>query len=94
MVPHLIRKIDKILIEIGLYGSVWVDIEGIRSHGGYRGSGIAESDLVCYIIFNYCLDRGRGIIFMGKHMFCMDWRSVAGVKNLSWTHGSILNMFP
>ena len=45
LVPHLIRKIDKILIEIGLYGSVWVDIEGIRSHGGYKDSGIAKGDL-------------------------------------------------
>ena len=64
MVPHLIRKIDKILIEIGLCGSVWVDIERIRSHRGYKGSGIAERDLACYNILKCFLDvgweKGRG----------------------------------
>ena len=68
MVPHLIRKIDKILIEIGLYGSIWVDIEGIRSHGGYKGSGIAKMDLGC-IIFGYCLHGGRGNMFANKLNF-------------------------
>ena len=57
MVPHLAGKIDKILSEMGLYGSVWVDIEGIRSHMGYKGSDIGKRDLVCYIILNLGLDR-------------------------------------
>ena len=48
-----VRKIDKILIEMGLYGSIWVDTEGIRSHVGYKGSGIAKRDLVCHIISKY-----------------------------------------
>ena len=63
LVPHLIRKIEKRLIGTGLYGSVWVDIEGMRSHGGYKGSGIAKRDLGLCIIFDYCLDVGRGITF-------------------------------
>ena len=64
MVPHLTRKIDKNLIEIGLYGSIWVHIEGIRSHVGYKGSDIAKRELVCYIILdldlNVGLDNSRG----------------------------------
>ena len=44
------RQIDKILSEIGLYGSIWVHIEGIRSHVGYKGSDIPKRELVCYII--------------------------------------------
>ena len=63
MVPHLIRKIDKNIIEMGLYGSIWVDIEGIRSHGCYKGSDIPNRDLICYIILdldlNVCLDNSR-----------------------------------
>ena len=58
MVPHLVGKIDKILTEMGLYGSIWVDIEGIRSHVGYKGSDIAKRDLVCYIILDLGLDVG------------------------------------
>ena len=58
------RKIDKILSDMGLYGSIWVDIEGIRSHVGYKGSDIAKRDLVCYIILDLGLDvgldKGRG----------------------------------
>ena len=54
------RKIDKILIEMGLYGSIWVDIEGIRSHVGYKGSDIAKRELVCYIIFDFGLNVGWG----------------------------------
>ena len=57
------KKYDKILIEMGLYGSIWVDIEGIRSHVGYKGSDIAKRDLVCYIILKYflnvCLDNSQ-----------------------------------
>ena len=45
---------------MGLGGSVWVDIEGIRSHMGYKGSGIAKRDLVCYNILKYFLDVGLG----------------------------------
>ena len=60
MVPHLVGKIDKILTEMGLYGSVWVDIEGIRSHVGYKGSDIAKRELVCYIIFDFGLNVGWG----------------------------------
>ena len=41
---------------MGLYGSVWVHIEGIRSHRGYKGSDIGKRDLVCYIILNLGLD--------------------------------------
>ena len=52
------RKIDKILSDMGLYGSIWVDIEGIRSHVGYKGSDIAKRDLVCYIILDLGLDVG------------------------------------
>ena len=51
---------------MGPYGSVWVDIERIRSHRGYKGSDIAKRDLVCYIIFDYCLDVGWGNIFWKK----------------------------
>ena len=43
---------------MGLYGSIWVDIEGIRSHVGYKGSDIAKRDLVCYIILDLGLDVG------------------------------------
>ena len=43
-----------------LYGSIWVDIEGIRSHMGYKGSDIAKMDLVCYNILKYVLDVGLG----------------------------------
>ena len=57
------RKIDQILIEMDLYGSIWVHIEGIRSHVGYKGSDIAKRDLVCYIILKYLLDVGWGHIF-------------------------------
>ena len=48
-----VNKIDKILVEMGQYGSIWVDTEGIRSHVGYKGSGIAKRDLVCHIISKY-----------------------------------------
>ena len=58
MVPRLTGKIDKILTELGLYGSIWVDIEGIRSHVGYKGSDIAKRDLVCYIILDLGLSVG------------------------------------
>ena len=57
------RQIDKILIEMGPYGSIWVHIEGIRSHVGYKGSDIAKRDLVCYIILKYFLDVGWEKIF-------------------------------
>ena len=53
MVPQLARKVDKILTEMGLYGTIRVDTEGIRSHVGYKGSGIAKRDLVCHIISKY-----------------------------------------
>ena len=53
LVSRLVGKIDKILVEMGLGGSVWVDIEGIRSHMGYKGSGIPKRDLVCYNISKY-----------------------------------------
>ena len=43
---------------MGLYGSIWVDIEGIPSHMGYKVSGIAERGLVCYSILKYLLDVG------------------------------------
>ena len=66
MVPHLVGKIDKILTEMGLYGSIWVHIEGIQSHVGYKGSDIAKRDLVCYIILNYFLDVGWGKFFWKK----------------------------
>ena len=58
MVPRLTGKIDKILIEMGLYGSVWVDIEGIRSHVGCRGSDMARRGLGGCIILKYFLDVG------------------------------------
>ena len=45
---------------MGLYGSVWVDIEGIRSHMGYKGSGMGNGDLVGYTILKYILDVGLG----------------------------------
>ena len=45
---------------MGLGGSVWVDIEGIRSHMGYKGSEIPKSDLVCYNILKYLLELGLG----------------------------------
>ena len=48
-----VNKIDKILVEMGQYGSIWVDTEGIRSHVGYKGSGIAKRYLVCHIISKY-----------------------------------------
>ena len=57
------RKYDKILIEMGLYGSIWVDIEGIRSHVGYKGSDIAGRDLGGCIILKYFLDVGWENIF-------------------------------
>ena len=38
---------------MGQYGSIWVDTEGIRSHVGYKVSGIAKRDLVCHIISKY-----------------------------------------
>ena len=43
---------------MGLGGSIWVDIEGIRSHMGYKGSGMGDGDLVWYIILKYVLDVG------------------------------------
>ena len=52
-----------VLYETGLYGSPWVHIERIRSHGCYKGSDIPNRDLVCYIILNLGLDVGRGNIF-------------------------------
>ena len=61
-VPHLVGKVDKILTEIGLYGSIWVDFEGIRSHMGYKGSKIPKRDLVCYNIFKYLLELSLGTI--------------------------------
>ncbi len=63
LVPHLVGKIDKILSEMGLYGSIWVDIEGIRSHVGYKGSDIAGRDLGGCIILKYFLDVGWGNMF-------------------------------
>ena len=38
---------------MGLGGSIWVDIEGIRSHMGYKGSDIGDGDLVWDIISKY-----------------------------------------
>ena len=49
---------------MGLGGSVWVDIEGIRSHMGYKGSDIGDGDLVWDNILKYLLDVGLG--FLGK----------------------------
>ena len=66
LVPHLVGKIAKILTEMGLYGSVWVDIEGIRSHMGYKGSDIGRRDLVWCIILNLGLD---GILFFLENFF-------------------------
>ena len=60
MVSRLVGKIDKILVEMGLGGSVWVDIEGIRIHMGYKGSEIPGRDLVCYNILEYLLELGFG----------------------------------
>ena len=60
MVPHLVGKVGKILTEMGLGGSVWVDIEGIRSHMGYKGSEIPKRDLVCYNILKCLLELGLG----------------------------------
>ena len=48
-----VKQIDKILVEMGQYGSIWVDTEGIRSHVGYKGSGIAKRDLAFHIISKY-----------------------------------------
>lgn len=45
---------------MGLYGSIWVDTEGIRSHVGYKGSSIAKRDLVCHIISKYFWTVGLG----------------------------------
>ena len=53
LVPHLVGKVGKILTEMGLGGSVWVDIEGIRSHMGHKGFEIPKMDLVCHIISKY-----------------------------------------
>ena len=53
MVSRLVGKIDKILVEMGLGGSIWVDIEGIRSHMGHKGFEIPKRDLVCYNIWKY-----------------------------------------
>ena len=49
---------------MGLGGSIWVDIEGIRSHMGYKGSDIGDGDLVWDNILKYLLDVGLG--FLGK----------------------------
>ena len=49
------RNIDRILVKMGLYGSIWVDIEGIRSHMGYEGSGMGDGDLVWHIMLKYLL---------------------------------------
>ena len=49
---------------MGLGGSIWVDIEGIRSHMGHKGFEIPKRDLVCYNILKYLLDVGLG--FLGK----------------------------
>ena len=57
------RQIGKILVEMGLYGSPWVHIERIRSHGCYKGSDIPKIDLVCNIRLNMSLDVGRGMFF-------------------------------
>ena len=53
LIPRLVGKFDKKLIEMGLGGSVWVDIEGIRSHMGHKGFEIPKRDLVCYNISKY-----------------------------------------
>ena len=45
---------------MGLGGSVWVDIEGIRSHMGYKGSDIGDRDMICYNILKYFLELGLG----------------------------------
>ena len=38
---------------------------------------------------------GVGETFFEKNeILCIDWRSAPGVKNLSWTRGSMLNMVP
>ncbi len=63
LVPHPATKTHKNLIEIGPYGSPWVHIERIRSHGCYKGSDIPKIDLVCNIRLNMSLDVGRGMFF-------------------------------
>ena len=45
---------------MGPGGSVWVDIERIRSHGGYKGSGMGNGDMICYNILKYFLELGLG----------------------------------
>ena len=83
--PPLGWKVGKILTEMGLCGSVWVDIEGIRSHMGYKGSGMGDEDLVWYMILKYLLDvgweKGRGTKSKNTH---------APEVELSWTCGRIL----
>ena len=60
---YLSRIFYKNLIEIGPYGSPWVHIERIRSHGPYKGFKIPKIDLVCNIRLNLGLDVGRGMFF-------------------------------
>ena len=76
------RQIDKILSDMGLYGSIWVDIEGIRSHGCYKGSDIAKWDLVCYIIFYFGSNVGLETFDQTNRKICMLQRSPKGIKIL------------
>ena len=93
MVPHLVGNVGKILTEMGLYGSVWVDTEGVRSHMGYKGSGIANGDMVCYNILKYFLDVGSGKGRAKQIKEMMLRRSPTGTKNLSWTCADLFNLF-
>ena len=75
------RKNGKILVEMGLYGSPWVHIERIRSHGCYKGSDTPNRDLVCYIRLNLGLDVGWGIIFWSKSKNMHELEVEAGGQN-------------
>ncbi len=77
---------------MGLYGSPWVYIEGIRSHEHYKGFDMPKRDFVCYIGLDLGLDVGWGeILLKTNRKICILWRSFPGVKNLNWIRGNILN---
>ena len=89
-----VRKVP----EMGLYGSVWVHIEGIRARMGENVFDMAKRGLGGRIILKSFFRPWSGIIgkngkcfFPKTRQICMNFIWVAGSKNLSWTCGSVIN---
>ena len=75
--------ICKILIEMGPYGSIWSHTLRIRSHMGYKGSGMAKMGLGFHIISNYSLDVGFKTFSQKTSKIWSHRSSDAGTTNLS-----------